>query len=94
MKKYFVKYTHDFGNCYSLYYAETEEQLRMAEEMDCLRITRSEAETMCAAENARRKHNPNFAYYADSIIYPIDFDMDKEDPFTALRIEKYLAVRV
>lgn len=44
-KQYYVNYYRDFANTYSLYWAETEEQIKMAEENENNeRITRKKAE--------------------------------------------------
>lgn len=73
MKKYYVCHG-DFGNVYSLYWAETAEQIKMAKEYGYTRITRREAEKLCAEENDRRNYDSNFSGYADNLIYPIDYD--------------------
>ena len=68
MKKFFVDY-HGFGNCYSLFWADTKE---MEENIptSARKITRKEAISLCAAENKRKKNDPSFAYFADSTIFP------------------------
>ena len=74
-KQYYVNYYRDFANTYSLYWAETDDQIKMAEENENNeRITRKRAEQLCAAENERRKYNPNSSGYADNVILPIDYD--------------------
>ena len=72
MKRYYVNYYKDFGNTYDLYWAETPEQIEMAEKK-CERITRKKAERLCAEENYRRKHDQSFSGYASTEILPIDY---------------------
>lgn len=81
MKKYFVHYYLDFGNTYNLYWAETPEQLAIAEEKGYERITRKKAEQLCADENERRRNDGNSAYYATSAIYPIDCNHDLDERY-------------
>ena len=73
MKKFYVHYG-DFANTYRLAWAETPEQVEEAEKRGYERITRKEAENLCAEENRRRKENPSFSGYADNVILPIDFN--------------------
>lgn len=74
-KRYYVNYYRDFANTYSLYWAETDDQIKMAEENENNeRITRKRAEQLCASENYRRKYNPNSSGYASNLIIPIDYD--------------------
>ena len=75
MKKFYVHYG-DFANTYRLAWAETPEQVEEAEKRGYERITRKEAENLCAEENRRRKENTNFSGYADNLILPIDFDRE------------------
>lgn len=76
MKRYYIKYYNDFSNAYNLVWAETPEQIAMAEAdgIGWERISRREAEKKCSAENERRKYDCSFSGYADSAIYPIDYD--------------------
>lgn len=75
MKKYYVEYWNSFGNTYNLYWAETPEQIQIAESLKtCKRITRKEAEKLCAEENYRRRTDYNFSGYATSEIFPIDYN--------------------
>lgn len=65
MKKFFVRYTADFGNTYDLCYTEDGSEPEGYE-----RITRKEAEGKARAEARRRKDDPSFAYYAPEYITP------------------------
>ncbi len=75
MKKFYVKY-FGFANVYSLAYAETEAEEKQAADRGYERVTRKEAERLCAMENKRRKDDPSFAYYADNVVLPIGYDED------------------
>lgn len=68
MKKYFVV-RGDFGNVYSLYWADGPEMEKLLPEC-AERISRKEAERLAAAENYRRKYTPSSSGYADNAIYP------------------------
>lgn len=72
MKKFYVHYG-DFANTYRLVWAETPEQVEEAENNGYERITRKEAENLCAEENRRRKENPSFSGYASNVIYPVEY---------------------
>lgn len=72
MKHYYIA-RGNFSNVYSLFWAETPEQIAKVNCIDCERITRKEAEKMCAKENYRRKHDSGFAYFASAIIRPVDY---------------------
>lgn len=74
MKKFYVHYG-DFANTYRLVWAETPEQVEEAKKRGYERITRKEAESLCAEENRRRKENPSFSGYASNVIYPVE-DVD------------------
>lgn len=74
MKRYYINNTRGFANAYNLVWAETPEQIAAAEENGYERITRREAEKLCAMENDRRKYDPAFSGYASNLIYPIDWD--------------------
>ena len=76
MKQYYVRYYKDFGNTYNLAWAETPDQIKMAEDAGYQKITRREAEKLCAAENDRRKHDQSFSGYADNVILPIECARD------------------
>lgn len=72
MKKFYVWFG-DFSNIYDLVWAETPEQAEEAENNGYERITRKEAENLCAQENRRRKENPSFSGYASNVIYPVEY---------------------
>lgn len=72
MKKFYVWFG-DFSNIYDLVWAETPEQVEEAENNGYERITRKEAENLCAEENRRRKENPSFSGYASNVIYPVEY---------------------
>lgn len=74
MKKTYYIWNGDFGNVYNLYWAETPEQIKLAEENGYTRITRRQAEKLCAEENNRRNYDSNFSGYADNLIYPIGYE--------------------
>ena len=60
MRQYFKHYYNDFGNTYSLLYADTPEQLAAIPE-GAERITRREAIQLAVAENQRRKDDAAFS---------------------------------
>lgn len=72
MKRFYVHYG-DFANTYRLAWAETPEQVEEAKNNGYERITRKEAENLCAEENRRRKENPSFSGYASNVIYPVEY---------------------
>lgn len=72
MKKFYVWFG-DFSNIYDIVWAETPEQVEEAENNGYERITRKEAESLCAEENRRRKENPSFSGYASNVIYPVEY---------------------
>lgn len=74
MKKQYYLWYGDFGNVYNLYWAETAEQIKLAKESGYTRITRRQAEKLCAEENNRRNYDDNFSGYADNLIWPIDYE--------------------
>lgn len=74
MKKQYFVWLGDFGNVYSLYWAETAEQIKLAKENGYTRITRRQAEKLCVEENDRRNYDSNFSGYADNLIYPVDYE--------------------
>ena len=85
-RQYFAHYYKGFGNTYSLMYADTEEDLKLIPE-DAERITRKEAESLCARENYRRKYDSSFSGYADNIIYPVG--MEIEDRYNIYNSNRY-----
>ena len=72
-RQYYAHYYKGFGNTYSLMYADTENDLTLIPE-DAEHITRKEAESLCARENYRRKHDSSFSGFADNMIYPVGLD--------------------
>lgn len=68
-KQYFVSYYRDFGNTYTLLYAECPEDFAALPE-NAERITRREAEQLCRRENERRKYDQAFGGYASNVITP------------------------
>lgn len=86
-KKYFVVYYQNFSNTYNLYWTDCKE---MEERLpaEAKRISRKEAEGLCADENRRRKHDRGSAFFADSAIYPSDFDGCNYDIETSKRHRK------
>lgn len=72
-RQYFVNYYKSFSNTYDLLYADTEDDLKQIPE-EAERITRKKAESLCFAENYRRKYDPSFSGFADNMIYPVGLD--------------------
>lgn len=68
-RQYFVHYYNNFGNTYSLFYADSEAELKLIPE-NADRITRKRAESLAADENYRRKYDSSCSGYADNAIYP------------------------
>ena len=77
MKQYYIQRGR-FRNEYSLYWAETPEEIQLAVENAYERISRQEAISFCRAERRRRKENPAFSGYADAHIFPIQPQSAKE----------------
>ena len=75
MRKYFVKYG-EFRNTYSVCYTENESEETQAVEQGMERITRKEAEMLCARESTRRKEDPAFSGYASDVILPFGYAGD------------------
>lgn len=67
-KKYYIV-RGDFGNVYSLYWADNPE-MEAHLPWNAERITRQKALEYCRDELERQKYDPAFAYYASSSIYP------------------------
>lgn len=95
MKKQYYVWYGDFGNVYNLFWAETPEQVKLAEENGYTRITRRQAEKLCAEENNRRKFDGNFSGYADNLIFPIDCDEYERDLLNnrSLYVDSYIVNR-
>ena len=75
MRKYFVKYG-EFRNTYAVCYTENESEETQAIEQGMERITRKEAEMLCAMESERRKEDTAFSGYASDVILPFGYDGD------------------
>lgn len=69
-RQYFVHYYKRFANAYNLFYADTEEDLKLVPE-DAERITRKKAESLAADENYRRRTDRSFSGFADNAVYPV-----------------------
>lgn len=78
MKQYFVSYYRDFGNTYTLLYAECPEDFAALPE-NAERITRREAIQLCRDENERRKYDQSFSGYASTVITPAAGDCRELD---------------
>ena len=75
-RRYFAHYYKNFGNTYSLMYADTEEDLKLIPE-DAEQITRKEAEALASAENYRRKRDQSCSGFADNAIYPVGMTQEE-----------------
>lgn len=95
MKKQYYAWYGDFGNVYNLYWGETSEQIKLAEKNGYTRITRRQAEKLCAEENNRRKFDGNFSGYADNLIFPVDCDEEERDLLNnrSLYVDGYIVNR-
>lgn len=67
-RKYFIRYPRNFANEYQLAWCYD-----IPVGGDWQRITRGEALFFAKREAERRKDDPSFAGYADTIIAPIDY---------------------
>ena len=72
MKKYYVQFG-EFGNVYTLRYAETKEEQQILQEQGYERITLKEAINLAKREKERRQYEPNMSGYADILIYPANY---------------------
>ena len=78
MKKYYIFYYKDFGNTYSLFWADSPEmEAELPEGAE--RITRNQAEAKCREERRLRKFDPAFGGYGDAEIFPADYDREFYD---------------
>ena len=75
MKKYFVEYG-EFGNTYDVRYTENTAEEAEAIGQGMERISRKEAEMLCARETERRKEDTAFSGYASDVILPFGYDGD------------------
>lgn len=94
MKQYYVNYYKSFGNTYNLAWAETPELKKLAQEWGYEKITRREAEKLCAAENDRRQHDQSFSGYADNVILPIECARDDWQNNRSLKKDGYIVYKV
>ncbi len=72
MKEFFVDYYLNFSNTYRLCYCENAKDYA-ALNKNAERISRKEALKLCADEKRARRHNPNFAHFADVTIVPAEY---------------------
>ena len=79
MRKYYKLNTLGFANTYNLIYTETPEQDSRALASGYERITRKEAERLCAAEVDREKHDTAFSGCASSVILPVWYQAAERD---------------
>lgn len=79
MKKYYIKNNYGFANTYTLVYTETPEQDEQALACGYERITRKEAERLCARENDRRTFDSSFSGFASNVILPIWYPVMDRD---------------
>lgn len=95
MKKQYYVWYGNFGNVYNLYWAKTAEQIKLAKESGYTRISRRQAEKLCAEENNRRNHDSYFSGYADNLIFPIDCDEYERDLLNnrSLYVDGYIVNR-
>ena len=90
MKHYFVKY-YGFGNAYHVGYTRCPAEDEQVEALGYERITRKEAEKLCANENGRRKADSSFAYMANNILCPICECIDEDTFHRYYRVKGYIA---
>lgn len=84
-RQFFVHYAN-FSNTYDLMYADTQEDLDLLPQ-GAERITRKEAERLCAEENRRRKYDSGFSGFADNTIYPVG--MTSEERMDIMNDRRY-----
>lgn len=72
-KHYFVKHGN-FGNVYSLRWADNKNDIETAEKRGYEQITRKEAIQLCRDERHRRANDRAFSGYADAMVYHISHD--------------------
>ena len=85
MKRYYVHYYRDFGNTYTLYWADSPEmEAHLPDGAE--RITRARAIELAQAERERRHYDEAFSGYATPDIYPADMPTD-DDPHNQRRYE-------
>lgn len=64
MKRYYIEYYRDFSNTCLLYWAESDEQIRIAESKGYKRITRKQAEKICTRKDI----------FTSNVIFPVDYE--------------------
>lgn len=99
MKQYYIHYYRTFDNAYNLWYVDTDNAThinKLASMKNMERITRKQAEQKCAEENQRRKYDPGFSGYANSHIFPIDYDSDDDyiNQTRKYKVDRYIIERV
>lgn len=101
MKQYFVNYYWDFANTYNLLHIDSENPAHIAALSEryprAERITRREAERLCVKERAARRRNGGmFAFRADAHIFPVDYNVYREDYMDdyKFRVNGYIIERV
>lgn len=77
MKRYFVNYYRDFANTYSLRWSDTQEGIDNLLQAGYEQITRKEAIRLSCSERDRRRYDQSCSGYADSQVFPWDYDADK-----------------
>lgn len=80
-KQYFVNYYRDFGNTYTLRWADNAADAEMLKTNGYERITRRKALELAREENDRRERDYNFSGYADNRIYPANYDAENDTMF-------------
>ena len=79
MKHFYIRYPRNFGNEYSLAWVESGSAAEKTMQEDGWeRINRKTAIRKCAEERYRRRTDRAFSGYADSVIFPIDYDPERE----------------
>ena len=97
MKKYFVDYYRNFGNTYTLVYAETQADFDALRRHypDAERITRKEAIEMARAEKLRRRCDPAFSGFASAVVVPASFFGDASSPWWyGMKVKDYILHRI
>lgn len=90
MKQYYVQYYRDFGNTYTLRWADNAADIAALTSEGYERITRAKALWLARQEAIRRRDDPAFAYYADDHIYPVrDYHPDLLAPDGNSRVLVY-----
>ena len=85
MKKYYIV-RGDFGNVYTLFWADGPEMTAKLPE-GAEQITRKKAEALCREEKDRCKYDPAFSGYASDTILPADYPGSDLDLYNDRRYE-------